>query len=327
MKTHDEPASPTPTSSDSRQEKAALWATGLVIAAFYACLLHFGPQRGESAVWTWWSAWNKESDFEHGWIFPVLLPGLLFWRRKEILAARGPGEWYGMALAIFGALTYLLAYRTIQWRIAIIGLPFVLTGAAWYFWGRRAAWLLAFPFALIWLAIPVGFLQQATGGLQLIATRLGHAGSSLCGVDTQIIGNRLILNNGAGFDVDEGCSGIRSLWALMLIAAAWTYVAKMAFWKKGVLFASVFPIAILGNAMRLISIFVLAKYGGEKFASTTWHDWSPLVFFYPFSLFILLLVQSVLEGGLPWKRATRKEIRRHIVTRPIDNPAADPHLP
>ncbi len=298
----------------SRDEWLAIGLTAFALILFYGIFKHFGPMKGEPAVVTWTRAWNKESDFEHGWIFPPLVIGLIFWRWKEIAASRSNGEWLGMLVALGGAVLYVLSYRTIQWRVAIIGLPFLLTGSAWYLWGRRTALLLAFPFFLTWLAIPVGFLQHGTGGLQLIASKLAHAGSSLCGVTTTLMGNKITMADGSGYDVDEGCSGIRSLWALMLIAAAWTYVAKMPLWKKALLFVSSFPIAILGNALRLISVFVLAQYGDTNFAKGTWHDWSPLVFFYPFSLFLLLTVHSILEGGLPWKKSKRKVVRSVVVT-------------
>ena len=91
--------------------------------------------------------------------------------------------------------------------------------------------------------------------------------------------------------------------ALLMISAAWAYVAKMAMWKKVVLFLSAFPLAILGNSLRVISIFVIAEYGDADWARTTWHDWSGLLLFYPFSLMLLLVIHSLLEGGLPWKQA------------------------
>ena len=303
----------------TRGEWLAIGLTVLLLFVFYGVFQHFGPMKGEPAAVTWVRAWNKESDFEHGWMFPPLVIGLICWRWKEISASRSQGEWLGLLMALGGAILYVLSYRTIQWRVAIIGLPFLLTGSAWYLWGRKTALLLAFPFFLTWLAIPVGFLQQGTGGLQLIASKLGHSGSSLFGVETTLRGNVLTFGNGSSFEVDAGCSGIRSLWALMLIAAAWTYVAKMSLWKKAALFLSVLPIAILGNALRLISIFVMAQYGDPKFASGTWHDWSPLVLFYPFSLFLLLAVHSVLEGRIPWRKPNRKALRRLIVTQAANN--------
>lgn len=298
----------------TRAEWISFAATFLLAAFFFGFVPHFGPDKGHSAIGVWTSAWNKENDFEHGWMFPPLVLGLLYWKRREILGSRGPGESAGLLPALFGAALFVLAYRSIQWRVAIIGLPFVATGAVWYLWGRRTALWTAFPLFLTWLAIPVGFLQQATGGLQLIASKFAHTGSALAGVETTLRGNILTMGSGAGFAVDEGCSGIRSLWALMLIAAAWTYVARMPLWKRCLLFFSAFPIAILGNSLRLISIFVIAEYGDETFASGTWHDWSSLLFFYPISLCLLLAVHSTLEGGVPWGRAKRREVRRVVVT-------------
>jgi exosortase len=311
-------SSPPPNLSEThaRELRAGWVAFGLtlvIIAYFLGFVPRFGPGRAQSAIAVWTDAWNKESDFEHGWMFPPLMLGLLHWKRKEFLAARAHGGMLGLVLVTFGAALFVLAFRAIQWRMAIIGLPFLLTGSVWYLWGHRAALLTAFPFFLTWLAIPVGFLQQATSGLQLLASKLAHAGSSLAGVQTTIRGNILTMGSGSGFAVDEGCSGIRSLWALMLLAAAWSYLARMPLWKRCLLFVSAFPIAILGNSLRLISIFIIAEYGNEHFAAHAWHDWSSLLLFYPISLCLLLAVHAVLEGGVPWGRS-KKAVRRTIVT-------------
>ncbi len=102
--------------------------------------------------------------------------------------------------------------------------------------------------------------------------------------------------------------------ALLMISAAWAYMAKMAMWKRVLLFLSAFPLAIVGNALRVISIFVIAEYGNAEWASTTWHDWSGLLLFYPFSLMLMLVIHSLLEGGLPWRSKRRKQLRRTIVT-------------
>jgi exosortase len=301
----------------SRETRAIWLAFGLTVLAaiyFFGFVPRFGPTRTHSALAIWTSAWNKENDFEHGIMFPPLMFGLLWWKWGEFVEARGKSGPFGLLIVLFGAALYILAYRSIQWRVAIIGLPFLFVGSVWYLWGRRSALMTAFPFFLTWLAIPVAFLQQATNGLQLIASKLAHGGSSLLGVQTTLRGNILTMGSGAGFAVDEGCSGIRSLWALMLIAAAWTYLSRMSLWKRCLLFLSAFPIAILGNALRLISIFVIAEYGDEHFAAHAWHDWSSLILFYPISLCLLLTVHSVLEGGLPWNRAKRREVRRTVVT-------------
>jgi exosortase/archaeosortase family protein len=102
--------------------------------------------------------------------------------------------------------------------------------------------------------------------------------------------------------------------ALLMISGAWAYVARMSLWKRAVLFLSAIPLAILGNALRVISIFVIAEYGDAEWGRNTWHDWSGLLLFYPISLMLLLVIHSVLEGGLPWKKSGRRQLRRVLVT-------------
>jgi exosortase len=211
-----------------------------------------------------------------------------------------------------GCLFYVAAYRTLQPRVAVAGLPFILWGAAHFLWGWRVAKLLAFPLFFLWIAIPLPTFQQATTHLQLLATSLAHHGSGLLGVETYTQGTTVLPVKGdwKPLSIAHGCSGIRSLMALLMISATWAYVAKIALWKKILLFLSAVPLAIVGNALRVISIFVIAEHGNAEWASTTWHDWSGLLLFYPFSLMLLLAIHSLLEGGLPWKAKNRRELRR-----------------
>ena len=103
--------------------------------------------------------------------------------------------------------------------------------------------------------------------------------------------------------------------ALLMISSAWAYVAKIRMWQKAVLFIAALPLAIIGNALRVTSIFVIAEYGDAEWAAGTWHDWSGLLLFYPFSLFLLLVLHSVFEGGLPWKKNNKRQLRRARVER------------
>lgn len=288
-----------------------------VLAWFYGFELRFGAGRDFSAAGWILSAWNEDLDYEHGLLFPFVITGLIIYRLKDLKAAVGNGSYRGLGVAFFGVLLYAAAYRTLQPRIAMSGLPFILWGSAWYLWGWRVAKMLTFPLFFFWLAIPLPSFQQATTHLQLLATSLAHHGSGLFGVETYVEGTKVLPVKGVWepLDIAKGCSGIRSLMALLMISAAWAYIAKIALWKKVLLFLSAFPLAILGNALRVISIFVIAEYGNAKWATTTWHDWSGLLLFYPFSLMLLLAIHSALEGDLPWKKTNPRKLRRVVVTR------------
>ena len=287
----------------------------LVIVWFFGFIKAYGPVWGaQSALVMLESAWNSETGYEHGILFPFIIAGLLIYRRKDLRAAVDKGDKLGLLVVLFGALIYVAAYRVIQWRVAVGSLPFVVWGSVWFLWGRKVAWISAFPLFFLWLAIPLPNFQQATVPLQIIATFLAQQGSSLFGVETYVKGTEIfsLHSNWEPLSIAGGCSGIRSLMALLMISATWAYVAKVSLWKKAVLFLSAFPLAIIGNALRVTSIFVIAEYGNAEWARTTWHDWSGLILFYPFSLILLLGLHSVLEGGLPWKR-NRRTVRKVVV--------------
>jgi exosortase len=294
----------------------ALWISiGASLAAlvwFFLVVPRYGPVRGQSALAWLTSAWNPETDYEHGWMFPFVIGGLIIYRFKQIRASVGDGSLWGLVVVLAGIAIYAIGYRTLQPRVTVGALPILAWGGVLYLGGWRMAAHLAFPLFFFWLAVPLPSFQQATVKLQLIATMASHHLSDLFGVATYYEGTDIFSRDGSWepLSIAGGCSGIRSLMALLMISAAWAYVAKMAMWKRVLLFLSAFPLAILGNILRVTSIFVIAEYGDARWARETWHDWSGLLLFYPISLFSLLVLHSVLEGGLPWRKARRRELRR-----------------
>lgn len=295
---------------------AVVAASALILLYFYQYVPRYGAGRDMSAFSWLRSAWNGETDYEHGVLFPFVITGLIVYKWKELKAAVSEGSGWGLASIFVGLVFFTIAYRTMQPRIAVAGLPFLLWGSAYFLWGWRVAKILLFPLFFFWLAVPLPTFQQATTHLQLLATSLAHHGSSLFGVETYVDGTTVLPVKGdwKPLNIAHGCSGIRSLMALLMISSAWAYVAKISMWKKVLLFLAAFPLAILGNALRVISIFVIAEYGNAEWASTTWHDWSGLLLFYPFSLMLLLGLHTLLEGGLPWKREKKVQVRRMVTT-------------
>ncbi len=294
--------------------------SALVLVWFYGFEVRYGAGRGQSAFGWIWSAWNGETDYEHGPLFPLIVAGLIFHRSKSLRAAMGQGSYWGLAVVMVGAVFYAAGYRTLQPRVTMGALPILLWGGAWFLWGWRLARMLLFPLFFFWLAIPLPSFQQATTQLQLLATSMAHHGAGLFGVETLVQGTAISSMHGGWepLEIAKGCSGIRSLMALLMISGAWAYAADMALWKRVLLFASAFPLAILGNALRVTSIFVIGEYGNAEWARYTWHDWSGLLLFYPISLLLLLSIHSLLQGGLPWKKANRRQVRRVVVTRSDD---------
>jgi len=337
METQSENATPEPASSGARGSGVdwgilcSVAATALILIWFFCIETRYGPGHHHSTLGWLLSTWTPVTDYEHGKLVPFIILGLVVYRFKDIKQRVGSGSAWGWVSIILGCLFYLAAYRTLQPRVAVGGLPFIIWGSVLYLWGWQVAKILAFPLFFIWIAIPLPTFQQATTHLQLLATAIAHHGSNLLGVQTYTQGTMVLPVEGdwKPLSIAHGCSGIRSLMALLMISAAWAYVAKFALWKKTVLFLSAIPLAIIGNALRIISIFMIAEHGDQQWATTTWHDWSGLLLFYPFSMFLLLCIHALLEGGLPWKASKRRKVRRISVQSqpPRDGDSPKPELP
>lgn len=317
-------------SHGSGGRNAWLWplvGVGVLLVWFLWFVERYSADRSQSAFVWLLSAWNEENDFEHGPLFPLIICGLLWQRFKGMGKLDLKINPSGLAVVFFGALIYLAAYRTYQPRLAVGALPLFLWGSALYLWGWQTSKSLFLPLFFFWLAIPVPAFQQATNLMQLWATQLAHYGSALFGVETVVQGNEISSLQGKWepLEIAKGCSGIRSLMALLMISGAWACMAQMALWKRGLLFVSAVPLAIFGNALRVTSIFVIAEYGDSDWARNTWHDWSGLVLFYPISLALLFALHSVLEGGFPWKNAQVRTLRRVVVGEQKEE--AKPFLP
>ncbi len=294
-------------------------AGGIFLSAviwYYCFVPRFGSDHSYTSISWLIGSWNPKTDYEHGKLAIFIIMGMLFSRHKEIKSSVSEGSYWGLLSVVLGCLFFYAGFRTLQPRISVGGLPFILWGGVLFLWGWRVALLTMFPLFFVWIAIPLPTFQQATTHLQLLATSIAHHGSNLLGVETYTQGTTILPVKGdwKPLSIAHGCSGIRSLMALLMFSAAWAYLARMSFWKRVVLFLSAVPLAIIGNSLRVISIFLIAEFGDANWAATTWHDWSGLLLFYPFSLFMLLVIHSVLEGGLPWKVAKKRTLRRVTVS-------------
>lgn len=294
---------------------SAILLSGIAAWWFFFMVPGFGPGRTLSIIGWLKTACNAENDYEHAWMVPPIMAFMLWHARDKLEMATKRIDWRGLLVLGLGVGLYLMAFRTSQARVGAFALPVVMLGGAWYLCGARVAGIVAFPLLFFWMSIPLPSFQQATVWLQLIATQAGHLGSALFGVETYVQGTNILSPNGKwdAYNIAGGCSGMRSLMALTMIAAAWAYVADIVWWKKIILFASAIPLAVIGNSVRIASIFVFADYVSPVFASKTWHDWSGLLFFFPVTLVGLSLLHAWLAGEIKsiFRGRRRAVIRRN----------------
>lgn len=272
------------------------------IPAYMGCTAH---------EWMWLNVWAGGDDNGHCWMIPVLCIYMIWHKRAELAKLPKAPSFHGLWLIILGILIAMLAVRTHQGRLPMIALPILLSGMIWYQWGKKTAIMTAYPIFFFWLSIPLPGIQPITVHLQIIASQAAHWGAGLCGVATIVDGTNVAsaTGNWDAYDIAGGCSGLRSLMALVMISFAWAYLAdKLALWKRALLALSAIPLAVIGNAFRVASIFVCAEYVNPAFAGKTWHDWSGLLFFFPISLLGIMILHGILAGEIPFLKRRKTVI-------------------
>jgi exosortase len=155
--------------------------------------------------------------------------------------------------------------------------------------------------------VPLGFLVSRTVGLQNLAASVAASLSGLLGIQVLADGASLrALDGSFNFEVNGGCSGIRSLTAMTMLAALYVHFTQDALWKKVVIFCSSLFFALLGNLARIFSVVIFAKFIDVRIAATIYHDWSGFIFF-PFAVGGMVLFSNLLNRD--WEATVREHLK------------------
>ena len=123
----------------------------------------------------------------------------------------------------------------------------------------------------------------------MFATTVSTATLNFFGMDVYQVGTSIISRLGRfqPLGVEDPCSGIRSMVALMALTSLYGYVTMDRVWKKWLLFFSSIPLAVLGNLARITTIAFVAQGFGQELAMRIYHDYTGYIFF---SLAILCMI-------------------------------------
>ncbi len=243
-----------------------------------------------------WGRYAPQYNSEHGKIVPLFFAFLVWYHRDELAKAKKQGCNQGLIWVALGCLIFAIGARTLQGRLGMAAGPVLLYGMVLYLFGKEVARILLFPIAFLVFMIPVSAIEQATTGLQGMVTHAAQAVCGVIGIPLYAEGTTLrpVDNSFKGFEIADGCSGIRSLMAMIMITAVYVHLTSMKLWKKlTILFCST-GFAMIGNTGRIVSIFVVAKLFGADFAGGKYHEVSGYVTF-PIALAAMLGLSWVLD--------------------------------
>ena len=231
-------------------------------------VLHFA-----NAVW-------QGEDWQHCYLVPFAIAGMIWFERENLPDAAFTKSWTGLAVSVFGLFVYWVGYRADNIFIAYASFQILIGGMILWLLGWTWAKALFVPWAFLIFFYPLTFLDNLIAfPLRMVMSEASVHVLNLFGIGCIKSGTAILsapdptagLRAGARFSVDvaDPCSGIRSLFALMMVSALYGYFTQEGAWRKAILFLSSIPLAIAGNLARIIMLTIGTIAMGPEIAIGT----------------------------------------------------------
>ena len=206
----------------------------------------------------------------HGFLIPLVVL-VLFWLKREQLLVVTHRLWWPALILLGAALVlHVLGYIIQQPKVSIVALfcgIYALMGLAW-----GPAWMRAslFPFVLFVFCVPISTFGEPVSSitfyLRLLVSKLVVF---ICNV---VLGMNIIregtqLYNSAHtftYEVAAACSGLRSLVSIFVFSTIFVFINFEKNWKRVLVVAAAFPLAVIGNTLRMLLIVVVAELDGQS---------------------------------------------------------------
>jgi exosortase len=228
--------------------------------------------------------WLTDEEFTYGFLVPPISLLIVWWRRNALRRSIDRGSTAGVVVVLASLVLMLLGHRTGIHNLTGIAVSPLIVGAAAYLWGWRAARVLLFPsaFLMFGLGLYRGLLNSVGFELQQV-TAFGAASlARLLGL--HVVRDGLVLHSGTAspefaFVVAQACSGMSSLLSLLSLAALLIYVTRGSLAGRAAVFASVLPLVVVANVIRVTLVLLVGARFGEDAALGFFHGASSLFLF------------------------------------------------
>lgn len=201
---------------------------------------------------------EPDSYYSHGYLIPFVSAYVVWHKRRRLgglpVAPSSAGLW-----VLGGGLVLYVLSR--WWYVnfsAVFSIPIVLTGLSLYLLGRAATRELLLPLAYLLFAIPLPKIAiiYVTFWLKLLAASGATEVVSWMGVPILLQGAFIELPRGQ-LEVDNACSGLRSLISLTALGTIWAYFLPVSSRKKWVVVALSVPLAWIANLNRIVAVILI----------------------------------------------------------------------
>ncbi len=269
-------ALPASRSVDSMWLWAALGSGILVLFAFQPYAAGYGDLR-KSLFTICTDAWfnPQDSTWQHGALVPFVVGWLVWQRRRELASIAPEGRLLGAVGSAFSVMIYYVGFKAHNYYLGAAALMMLIpSGVLWLFGWKMLKGLL-FPLTMLAFLWPLRFLEDTLGFelrflmvrlvgfiLDLFGAPIVRDGTTLisAATESQAAGDWLRLN------IEGPCSGMRSLFALVMVSALFAWHRTRSAWQRALLCALSIPFAVLGNMVRIFLLIIGSAVFGQSFA-------------------------------------------------------------
>lgn len=265
--------------SEEASIKRLLWPALLFMFALVLVILILpyaaGYGSARMTIGRWLAIYWADPTWQHGALAP-LIAAFLVWRQRLSLSALEPRPmWTGLGISALALIIFWIGYRGNFYYLGFGSLQILVAGAVLWIWGWEHFKRTSFAWLVLGFAWPYLFLEETLAfKLRFLMVRATSAVLNFIGVATLQDGTTLLSaataarEQGAWFrlDVDGPCSGMRSLFALMLVSALYGYFRQRSFWRRGLIFALSLPLAVVANMLRILLLIAGSIFFGQTFA-------------------------------------------------------------
>jgi len=236
-------------------ERAVAW----VVAVLAFVLVVFWQ-----TTWSMVDLWRASGTYSHGFL---VVPAFvwLVWQRRVTLSRMPIGPfWPGLfALTGLGVLWLFghLASANAPSQFALVAMvPAVVATVRGVPWVRA----LAFPFAFLFFAVPVGdslvpYMMDWTADFTVASLKLS-------GVPVYREGTQFSIPSG-DWSVVEACSGIRYVFACLAVASLYAWSVYRSTARRLLFVGGALAIAVVANWIRAYAIVMLAHVSNNRLAT------------------------------------------------------------
>jgi len=318
------------------RQRTLFWITVAVLVASLMLLVAVQPYAAgyghirRTIIAELFMRW-KDPTWQHGALVP-LITGFLLWRRRhEVAQLPARSSHWGFLLIVLALLLYFAGFRANNFYCGFMAIMLLLAGTSLWLEGARRSRVRFFAWLMLGFMWPLPFLEESIGyQMRLLMVKTTGFVLNTVGVDSLVTGTALQSMPNIEFGRKAGdlfsvgiaapCSGMRSLFALLVVGMLFSYFRQHVMWRRFALFSTILPIAIVANMVRILVLIFTAMVFGQQWAIgdagkevSVFHECTGIVVFLV-ALLLLQFASWLLDGwfgGQGFKRS--RTVSRQVV--------------